>query len=91
MYEKIVNPQTGRYVFVNGHIGKTILKNYLMQLGSGDPVGAWAETSIRAHQEQAKTTLVFCHGNTNPIGNIESLDRFQDQEISSNFIYNRRK
>lgn len=33
MWKKIVNPETGRKVSVNGNIGKKILKNYLHQLG----------------------------------------------------------
>jgi len=33
MYNKIVNPNTGRNVSIYGKIGKTILKNYLYQLG----------------------------------------------------------
>ena len=33
MYDKIVNPLTGRYVSVKGTIGKIVLKNYLKQLG----------------------------------------------------------
>ena len=33
MWKKIINPETGRKVSVNGTIGKKILKNYLHQLG----------------------------------------------------------
>lgn len=33
MYDKIVNPLTGRKVSVNGKIGKRVLNNYLIQIG----------------------------------------------------------
>ena len=29
MYSKIINPASGRFVSVNGKLGKEILKNYL--------------------------------------------------------------
>ena len=35
MWNKIVNPKTGRKVNVNSNIGKKILKNYIKQLGGG--------------------------------------------------------
>ena len=35
MYSKIINPETGRSVLVNGLLGKNILKKYLSVLGSG--------------------------------------------------------
>ena len=37
MYDKIVNPNTGRRVSIYGQIGREILKNYLNQLGGGLP------------------------------------------------------
>ena len=37
MYDKIVNPLTGRYVSVRGTIGRTVLQNYLKQFGGTDP------------------------------------------------------
>lgn len=40
MYDKIVNPLTGRYVSVLGPIGKKILKNYIENLYGGSlPIG----------------------------------------------------
>ena len=33
MYDKIVNPMTGRKVLLNGKIGRQVLNNYLQQLG----------------------------------------------------------
>ena len=37
MYNKIVNPESGKNVSVYGRIGQKVLKNYLKQLG-GDPI-----------------------------------------------------
>ena len=37
MWNKIVNPKTGRKVNVNSKIGKNVLRNYINQLG-GKPV-----------------------------------------------------
>ena len=36
MYEKIVNPHTGRKVNVNGTLGHKIINNYLYQLGGSN-------------------------------------------------------
>ena len=33
MYNKIVNPLTGRKVSIYGKIGKEVIKNYLTQIG----------------------------------------------------------
>ena len=33
MWNKIVNPETGRKVYINGNIGKRILRKYIVQLG----------------------------------------------------------
>ena len=44
MYNKIVNPESGRMVSVNSKLGKVILKNYLNQLG-----GASAESKIKSY------------------------------------------
>jgi hypothetical protein len=35
MYERIKNPMTNRYVAINSKLGKTILNNYINQLGGG--------------------------------------------------------
>ena len=43
MYDKIVNPLTGRYVSVKGTIGKTVLKNYLKQLGGATSPGIYSQ------------------------------------------------
>jgi hypothetical protein len=37
MYEKIVNPKTGRKININSKIGQTIIKNYLQTLQGGNP------------------------------------------------------
>ena len=36
MWNKIVNPKTGRKVNINGKIGKSVLKNYINQLGGNE-------------------------------------------------------
>ena len=36
MYDRIVNPKTGRYVNTNGSLGKQILNNYIRQLGGSN-------------------------------------------------------
>ena len=35
MYSKIINPETGRKVAINGKLGKTILRNYMFVLNGG--------------------------------------------------------
>ena len=35
MYSKIINPETGRKVAINGKLGKTILRNYMSVLSGG--------------------------------------------------------
>ena len=37
MYSKIINPETGRAVNVNGRLGKHILSNYINTLNGGSP------------------------------------------------------
>ena len=41
MWNKIVNPKTGRKVNVNSKIGKNVLRNYMKQLG-GAEVAPWS-------------------------------------------------
>ena len=36
MYSKIINPKTGRKVNVNGKLGKSIIRNYLVFLNGGE-------------------------------------------------------
>jgi len=33
LYNKIINPETGRYVNINGIIGKKVINRYLLQIG----------------------------------------------------------
>lgn len=33
VYNKIVNPETGRSVYINGKLGRNIIKKYLIQIG----------------------------------------------------------
>ena len=35
MYKKIINPETGRKVSINGKLGKTILRHYINVLQGG--------------------------------------------------------
>jgi len=39
IWNKIVNPETGRKVYINGNIGKRILRKYLVQLGGTNTLG----------------------------------------------------
>jgi hypothetical protein len=71
MYDRIVNPLTGRYVSVKGTIGKAVLKNYLKQLGGVD--------------SEANETLVFCHGKLN-IDIYNSDADPQDQELMDEIL-----
>ena len=45
MYSKIVNPQTGRKVFINGILGKSILKKYLTVLSGGSTAFRYEHSS----------------------------------------------
>ena len=54
LYSKIVNPKTGRLVYVNGRIGKQIIKNYLKMLG-----GASADTVERTATETTHRAETF--------------------------------
>ena len=73
MYDKIVNPLTCRYVSVKGIIGKTVLKNYLKQLGGVDM------------DSEANETLVFCHGNLD-VEIYNSDTDPQDQELMDELL-----
>ena len=73
MYNKIVNPETGRYVSIRGNLGKTVLKNYLKQLGGVDMVADENET------------LVFCHGNLDVQIYNSDADP-QDQELMDKIL-----
>ena len=73
MYDKIVNPLTGRYVSVRGNKGKTILKKYLKQLGG-------AVTDLEANE-----TLVFCHGKLDVEIYNSDMDA-QDQELMDEIL-----
>jgi len=45
MYNKIVNPRTGRRVSVSGKLGRQIIRNYLNQLyiSGGEPIAVTCE------------------------------------------------
>ena len=40
MWKNIVNPKTGRKVNLNSRIGKSVLRNYIKQLGGAAAAGA---------------------------------------------------
>ena len=49
MFNKILNPETGRWVYINGNTGKQILKNYITrQIGGFDKIrkesSKWSES-----------------------------------------------
>tara|TARA_B100000524_G_scaffold345212_2_gene243505 strand:+ start:477 stop:587 length:111 start_codon:yes stop_codon:yes gene_type:complete len=35
MYQKIMNPISGRFVSIHGKIGRNIIKNYIINLSGG--------------------------------------------------------
>ena len=55
MYNKIVNPKTGRKVNLNGKIGRLILKNYLLQFGGASLVEVGLDNTleqiVKGHRE----------------------------------------
>ena len=59
MYNKIVNPQTGRKVSVYGKLGQSILRNYLRQIGGNPKVIAGAPAKPR----QARLFCIDHEGN----------------------------
>jgi len=56
MWTKIINPKTGRYVKVNGTIGKQILRNYLLFLKGGSNEKTKKKKSILTGGAAAATT-----------------------------------
>ena len=52
MYSKIINPETGRSVLINGQLGKNILRTYLKVLegGSGEGRPALNQTATLVDQ-----------------------------------------
>ena len=62
MYSKITNPKTGRKVSVEGRLGKTILRNYLLVLkggasGSALPGSTSAKIATRGELATAVETI----------------------------------
>jgi hypothetical protein len=57
MWNKIVNPKTGRKVNVNSKIGKSVLKNYMKQLGGG-----WGERDTEPLPILSSYNVVFYGG-----------------------------
>ena len=37
MFHKIQNPETGKWVNINGSVGQKVLRNYMKQFGAGGP------------------------------------------------------
>ena len=70
MYRKIVNPETGRKVNVDGAIGKRVLLNYLNLIGGSD------QQSQNDNNDSDDDQEVF-----NPWGSDESVSEDeQDQD-----------
>ena len=57
VYNKIVNPKTGRKVNINGELGKSIVKNYLSFLQGG---GVVQDATFSLSQEEATRALRLC-------------------------------
>ena len=53
-YNKIVNPETGRAVSMNGNLGKKILRKYLKTLAKGLSGGAAAAEKKRRNARRKK-------------------------------------
>ena len=58
MYNKIVNPNTGRKVNINSRLGKKIIKNYLILLG-----GSTTGKATHNHYHNEEVVIKFL-GNT---------------------------
>jgi len=62
MWNKILNPKTGRFVKVNGAIGRKILKKYLMMLRGGSGANNSAGTTISMEGDTAQLARDFASG-----------------------------
>ena len=92
-YNKIVNPETGRAVSMNGNLGKKILRKYLKTLAKGLSGGAAAaekkeetleEKNIKIHKWlkiELNNKDRFIEAVTKKFGNIELLDE-QNSQLS---------
>ena len=86
MYSKIINPKTGRKVNVNGKLGKSIIRNYLVFLNGGE-FGKKTKEALRRsdnnrqYKHQKKTL--------NKIRNMDTTERVEPtptQEIYNNIM-----
>ena len=69
MWNKIVNPKTGRKVNLNSKMGKSILKNYIKQLGGAalpDPPPLLGDCSICLQHMNPQEILIKCHNEELP-------------------------
>ena len=57
MFNKIVNPETGRKVNTKGRIGKKIIKNYLIQLGGSEQVNQAEPNILDIAKERCRNGL----------------------------------
>lgn len=54
MYDKIVNPSTGRKVSIYGKLGRNIIRNYMVQFGGAGNGVTWYECDIEGCDAKVK-------------------------------------
>ena len=89
MFNKIINPKTGRKVNVNGKIGKSILQNYLQQLGGAAKDTSDIDLKTLLKKNCDIVTIYYQEGVTKDNGHVyiqcgDTIAKFKSFDLVSN-------
>ena len=75
-FNKIHNPVTGKWVNINGNVGKNVLRNYLHQSGGSDP-----GVSSKSDPGKIKTVKKAMKHNNKLVNNNAILDAVEEKGL----------
>tara|TARA_B110000208_G_C11743521_1_gene420821 strand:- start:835 stop:1134 length:300 start_codon:yes stop_codon:yes gene_type:complete len=83
MYSKIINPKTGRKVNVNGRLGKSIIRNYIVFVNGGELGGKTKEALRKAGNRQQYERRVKKLNKIRNMGKSKPVEQTLSEQIKS--------
>jgi len=83
MYSKIINPKTGRKVNVNGRLGKSIIRNYIVFVNGGELGKKTKEALRKAGNRQQYERRVKKLNKIRNMGKSKPVEQTLSEQIKS--------
>ena len=83
MYSKIINPKTGRKVNVNGRLGKSIIRNYIVFVNGGELGKKTKEVVIKADNRRQYERRVKKLNKIRNMGKSKPVEQTLSEQIKS--------